>query len=232
MGAARTVTASVLLTTEAGLAVLGVLAHYGFTAEYGDITDSTLGGLGSGFAHGIGVMALVTVGAAGLIALGVSTRSWMRWSAVVIPGLMVLGMLAVTPAALAHKLDVQYDDTPRCLFDDDMGVGPGALAAEDSQKAFDSIDHVGHFGGGGSSGVGGCSRSSVLTEDVDVLQHYRKALPDAGWRVIEDEADRLLAERAGMAFEVVTCGARRGVVWAGRIDDAHRATCEGPDIAG
>ena len=39
-----------------------------------------------------------------------------------------------------------------------------------------------------------------------MLQHYRKALPDAGWRVTEDEADHLRAERDEMAFEVVTCG--------------------------
>jgi hypothetical protein len=177
-------------------------------------------------------MALVLVGAAGLIALTVATRLWMRLSAVMIPGLMVLGMLVVTPAALGHKLDVQYDATPHCVSTEDMGPGPGAEAEIESQRAFDSINHVGHFGGGGTSGVGGCTRSFVLTEDVDVLQHYRTALAGAGWRVVEDEADRLLAERDGMAFEVVACGARRGAVWAGRIGGSHRATCESPDIAG
>lgn len=232
MGTARTVAAAVLLIVESGLAALGVLVHYGFIAEYGDITDSTLEGFGSGFSNGIGVMALVLVGAAGLIALRVSARLWMRSSAVVIPVLMVLGMLAVTPAALRQKLDVQYDATPQCVFDGDMSVGPGAIAAAESQKVFDSIDHVGHFGGGGSSGVGGCTRSFLLTEDVDVLQHYRKALPDAGWRVTEDETDHLRAERGEMAFEVVTCGGQGGVVWAGRLNDPHGATCESPDIAG
>lgn len=232
MGTARTVTGAVLLTVEAALAALGVLVHYGFIAEYGDITDSTLEGFGSGFSNGIGELALVLVGAVGLIALRVSARLWMRLSAVVIAVLMVLGMLAVTPAALRQKLDTQYDATPQCVFDDDMSVGPGALAAEESQKAFDSIDHVGHFGGGGSSGVGGCTRSFVLTEDVDVLQHYRTALPDAGWRVTEDGADHLRAERDEMAFEVVTCGGHGGVVWAGRINDPHGATCDSPDIAG
>jgi hypothetical protein len=233
MGTARTVTATVLLAVEAGLGALGVLVHYGFIAEYGDVTGSMLEGFGSGFTSGVGVIALVLVGATGLIALSVSLRPWMRWSAVALPVLMVLGMLAVTPAALRHKLDVQYDATPQCVSREDMGPGPGTDAERESQKAFDSIDHVGHFGGGGSSGVGGCSRSYVLTEDVDVLRHYRGALPDAGWRVTEDGADRLRAERAGMAFEVVTCGSRDGVVWAGSVDDArHGATCESPEIAG
>lgn len=232
MGAARTYAAAALLLVEAGLAVLGVLVHFGFTTEYGDITDSTLEGFGWGFSSGIGVMALVLVGAAGLIALRVSVRPWMRWAAAAIPVLMVLGMLAATPAALREKLHTQYDATPQCISEEDMGPGPGTDAEEESQKAFDSIDHVGHFGGGGSSGVGGCTRSFVLTKDVDVLQHYRRALPDAGWRVTEDEADHLRAERDEMAFEVVTCGDRGGVVWAGVIRAPHRATCDSPDIAG
>jgi hypothetical protein len=232
MGAARTYAAAGLLLVEAGLAVLGVLIHFGFTAEYGDITDSTLEGFGWGFSSGIGVMALVLVGAAGLIALRVSVRPWMRWAAAAIPVLMVLGMLAATPAALREKLHTQYDATPQCISEEDMGPGPGTDAEEESQKAFDSIDHVGHFGGGGSSGVGGCTRSFVLTEDVDVLQHYRRALPAAGWRVAEDEADHLRAERGDMAFEVISCGDRRGIVWAGRIDDRFGATCDGSATVG
>jgi hypothetical protein len=94
-----------------------------------------------------------------------------------------------------------------------------------SATAFESIEHVGHFGGGGGSGVGGCDRPFVLTQDVDVLQHYRVALPEAGWQVIEDGRHHLHAERDGMAFEVITCG-RSGVVWAGRDGDGGGARCD------
>lgn len=221
----RTVTAAGLLAVEAGLAVLGVLVHYGLTAEYGDVTDSALEGLSSGFSAGTGAIALVLVGLAGLVAVLVSSQPWMRLTAVAIPVLMVIGMLAVTPAALREKLEVQYDATPQCVSDEDMGPGPGSRAARESQQAFESIEHVGYFGGGGASGVGGCDRSFVLTEDVDVLQHYRAALRDAGWRVVEDDAHNLRAERDGMAFEVVSCE-RGGVVWAGRVGDGGGARCD------
>ena len=210
MRATRTAAAAALLLVEAGIAVLGVIVHYGLTAEYGDITDTALEGLRSGI---VGV-ALVLVGLAALVAALVSSKLWMRLAAVVIPAVMVVGMLVVTPAALREKLEVQYDATPQCVPDEDMGPGPGSRAARESQRAFDSIKHVGQFGGGGGSGVGGCDRSFVLTEDVDVLQHYRVALAEAGWRLVEDDAHQLRAERDGMAFEVVTCD-RGGVVWAG-----------------
>jgi hypothetical protein len=221
----RTATAAGLLAVEAGLAVLGVLVHYGLTAEYGDVTDSALEGLRSGFSAGTGALALVLVGLVGLVAMLVSSQPWMRLTAVAIPVLMVIGMLAVTPAALREKLEVQYDATPQCVPDEDMGPGPGSRAARESQQAFESIEHVGYFGGGGASGVGGCDRSFVLTEDVDVVQHYRAALRDAGWRVVENDAHHLRAERSGMAFEVVSC-ARGGVVWAGRVGDGGRARCD------
>ena len=224
MSKLRTATAAGLLAVEAGLAGLGVLFHYGLTAEYGDVTDSALDGWRSGFTVGIGGVALVLVGVAALAALLVSPRSWMRLTAAGLPLLMVLGMLAVTPAALRQKLDVQYDDTPQCVSEEDMGPGPGARAARQSQAAFDSIEHIGYFGGGGASGVGGCDRSFELTEDVDVLQHYRAALRRAGWRVVEDDAHHLRAERRGTAFEVATCE-RGGVAWAGSVGDSGGVQC-------
>jgi hypothetical protein len=105
-----------------------------------------------------------------------------------------------------------------------MGFGPDADAANESDQAFESIDHVGHFSRGGGSGVVGCDRQFVLTEDVDVLQHYRTALPGAGWRVVEDDTRHVRAEREGMAFEVVVCRLG-GVVWAGRTESGGGARC-------
>jgi hypothetical protein len=218
MGITRGAVAATVLASETVVAVLVVGAHYAFTAEYGDVTDSTLEAMASGLATGVGGVGLVVVATAGLVALSVSVRRWMRLVAVLVPVLMVLGMAAATPAALQRKLEVQYDAIPQCVSGEDMGPGPGTTAEQESQQAFDSIEHVGDFGGGGSSGVGGCARSFVLTEDVDVLGHYRAALPRAGWRVVEDDDRHLRAEREGMAFEVVTCD-RGGVVWAGRVGD-------------
>ncbi|MBE4719009.1 hypothetical protein [Pseudarthrobacter sp. AB1] len=72
-----------------------------------------------------------------------------------------------------------------------------AAADRESQRAFDSIEHIGYFSGGGMSGVGGCTRGFVLSGDVDVLQRYRAALPAAGWEVVEDDGRHLPAQLDG-----------------------------------
>lgn len=223
MGTSRTAAAG-LLVVEAGIAAAGVLVHYGVTAEYGDVTASAVDGWTWGFTAGTGGVALVLVGVPGLAAVVASSRLWMRLAALGIPALMALGMLAVTPAALREKLDVQYSATPQCLSTQDTGHGPGSRAGRDSQAAFESIEHVGLFSGGGASGVGGCDRAFVTTGDADVLDHYRTVLPVAGWRIAEDQGHRLRAERDGQAFEVAVCG-RGGVVWAGSVAEASRAGC-------
>lgn len=224
MTTARTATATGLLVLETGLAVMGVVVHHGLTAEYGDASASAFEEWTGAFTAGVSGIALVVLVAAALIVLVVSSRAWMRLTAAVIPVLMVLGMLAVTPAALRQKLDVQYGVAPQCLSEE-AGPGPGSRAARDSQRAFESIDHVGHFAGGGGSGVGGCDRSFILTDDVDVIGHYRAALPAAHWRVVESRTGHLRAERDGMAFEVAECG-RGGVVWAGTVADRNGARCD------
>ena len=213
-----------MLALAAGLAVLGIYVHYEFTTGYGDVTDEWWR---QAFSGGIGGVALGLVGLVALVALVLSSTRRLRLAAVAIPVLMLVGMLAVTPLALQHKLEDSYNATPQCVSTSPEVVGPGPAlpAARESQRAFESIEHVGHFGGGGGSGVGGCERPFVLTEEVDVLQHYRTALPEAGWRVVEDDAEHLRAERDGMAFEVVTCDDEYeigGVVWAGRDSDAGR----------
>ena len=224
MRISRTGVAAGLLAVGAGLAVLGVVLHHDVTAMYCDISRSGPQEFARSLTGGLGVLPLVLVGVVSLIAASVSPRPWMRLVAVAIPVVTAVGMFAVTTPALREKLESQYDATPRCV-DDDTGPGPGARAAQESQRAFESIEHVGHFGGGGSSGVGGCDRSFVLVEEVDVLRHYRSALPAAGWRVVEEDGDRLRAEREGMAFELVTCD-HGGAVWAGGDGDRGSARCD------
>jgi hypothetical protein len=213
-----------LLVGEAGLAALGVLFHYGLTVEYGDVTHSALEGLSAGFTAGVNGIALVLVGVFAVCTLLVARGRGMRLTAMAVPVLMVLGMLAVTPAALREKLAVQYDATPHCVSEEHPWSGPGGRAARESQRSLDSIEHVGQFGGGGGSGLGGCDRTFVMTTEVDVLQHYRGALRRAGWQVVQDEEHRLRAERQGSAVEVTTCG-RGGVVWAGSVGDSGGAQC-------
>ena len=160
MGRTRSTAAAGALVVEAGLAVLGVLFQYGFTAEYADVTDSAVEVWRSEFSSsGIGGLALALVLVAAFVASSLTAQRWARLAAVAIPLLMVVGMLAVTPAALREKLAVQYDATPQCVSAEEMGPSPASRAARESQQAFESVEHVGHFGGG-SSGVGGCDRRS------------------------------------------------------------------------
>jgi hypothetical protein len=227
----------VLLVIAIAVAAFGVSVHHDFLAMYGDITDSAIEGLFSSFFAGVGVILLPAVILPAAAAALVAPTRWMRLIAFAIPVVMVLAMLAVTPSALDSKRGTQFTSSPQCLDDDiDLkdGVhtgGPGVDAIRDSQEAFDSLDHVGYFGGGGASGVDGCDRAFLLTEQTDVLGHYRAALPAAGWTIVEDDGQGLRAERDAMAFEVVTCD-QGGVVWAGPRELEGRARCDGGDIVG
>jgi hypothetical protein len=176
---------------------------------------------------GLGVAALILVALVAGLAYWLSPDRWMRGTAVAIPVLMLLGVVAVTPSALGKKSE-QYAVVPQCLSQGG-GMAPAAeRAVQQAQQAFESIEHTGRFGGGGSTGLDGCERRLEAEDDVDVLQHYRVALLQAGWRVVTDDGSHLRAERDGMAFEVLPCPGG-GVVWAGsdavtagsRCDSAH-----------
>lgn len=220
----NTKVALAVLAVETALAVLAIFFHYSLTAEYGDVTASTLQSLTSALKGGLG-LAIAVVAGLGIGAFMLSPQTWVRVAAAAIPVLMVLVVLALTPVALATKLEQQYEATPQCRWQEDDGAGPGMDAARKSQRALDSIEHIGYFGGGGATGVGGCDRPLVILDDVDVLQHYRTALPDAGWQVVIDDGQRLRAEREDMAFEVLMCTKRAGGVWAGDITDDGSAQC-------
>lgn len=210
----RRIGASVLLVIAAGLAVLGASTHYSLAAEYGMV--------------GLGGPAVILVVLIAGLAFWLSSDRWMRWTAVAISVLMLVATLAVTPLALGKKSE-QYDAVPQCASPDSGGMAPDAQrAVQQAQQAFESIEHVGRFGGGGRMGLDGCERRAEVGADVDLLQHYRAALPEAGWRIVTDEASHLRAERDGMAFEVIPCPGG-GLVWAGsdavvagsRCDSAH-----------
>lgn len=211
----RAVSVAVLLVVEAGLALLAVLVHSGFMSVYGRVADTAFEGLTWGLTAGPSGMALGLVAVVAVAGLVLSPRLWMRLTAVAIPVAMLLVMLAVTPLALGQKIG-KYDSSPQCVME---GTDePMASADRESQRAFDSIKHIGLYTGGGMSGVGGCSRGFAISEDVDVLQHYRAALPEAGWEVVEDDGRHLRAHHEGLAFEVMPCPGG-GIVWAGSEDE-------------
>ena len=213
MSNARSVGSLVLLAVEGGLAVLGGLVAFGLTAEYGVIGASR----NETFADAmeIGVIALVVVGAVGLVAATVGRSSLVTAVAAAIPVLMVLGIWLTGPLALDEKLDVQYDASPQCL-DEEMTTGPGADGARAAQETFDAIDHVGWFGGGGGSGMDGCDRTLTLLEETDVVGHYRDVLTADGWTVVEDGPGLLRAEKGPTAFEVTGRGSE-WTVWTGPV---------------
>jgi hypothetical protein len=224
----RAVSAVVLLVIGAGLATLAVLVHYEFMKVYGDVTGTAFEGLAWGLTAGPSGLALGLVAIVVMIGFMLSTRRWMRLTAAAIPVLMLIGMFAVTPSALGQRLEVQFGSTPQCVTE---GTNePMATADRESQQAFDSVSHIGHFSGGGMSGVGGCTRWFKLSGDVDVLQHYRAALPAAGWEVVEDDGRHLRAHLNGKAFDVMPCPGG-GVIWAGSDDEPSYGQGR-PELAG
>ena len=89
--AGRVVSAAVLLVIGAGLALLAVLVHYGFMAMYGGVTDTAFEGFTWGLTSGPSGLALGLVAVVAVIGLVLSTRRWMRLTAVAIPVLMLIG---------------------------------------------------------------------------------------------------------------------------------------------
>ena len=111
-----------------------------------------------------------------------------------------------------------------------MGPSPYLRASRESARAYKSIEHVVQCDG---SGIGGCNVDFVVTEDdVDVLEHHRTALADAGWRVVEDNGGHLRAERGRMAFELALCRGDGGEVWAGRDAPGGEAHCHDDGMVG
>ena len=219
----RVVSVEVLPAVEARLALLAVLVHYEFMRVYGTVTDTAFEGFMWGLTAGPSGFALGLVAVVAIFCVAHSTQLWMRLTAVAIPVLMLLGMLAVTPAALQRKTEAQFGSAPHCVIE---GTDePMASADREAQRVFDSIGHIGLFNGGGVSRVGGCERRLVFAEVIDVLQHYRAALPAAGRDVVEDDARHLWARRDGLAFEVMPCSDGGDVVWAG--SEENRAFGQG-----
>jgi hypothetical protein len=139
----RAVFAGVFLAVEAGLAVLGVLVHYAFTAEYGNVTDTALEGLTWGLTAGLSGVALIMVVVVAVLPVALSPRPWMRVTAVAIPVLVLLTMLALTPAALQQKIQMQSGSASAGVSEG-LG-GPAVTAVDGFRRALDSTERIGCF---------------------------------------------------------------------------------------
>src|SRR5687767_7081846 len=111
----RAVSATVLLVIGAGLASLAVLVHYEFMRIYGDVAGTAFEGFTWGLTAGPSGLAFGLVAVAAIIGFMLSTRRWMRLTAMAIPVLMLVGMFTVTPSALGQKLEAQYGSNPQCV---------------------------------------------------------------------------------------------------------------------
>lgn len=126
MGFIRTAATATLLVVEAGLVALGVDLHYGMTAVYGDASGSVLQEFRAAFSPaGVSGIAVAVVLLVALIAAVVAPCGWTRLTAIVLPVLMVLGMLAVTPAALREKAG-ECSGRAQCLWSAEATPGQGA----------------------------------------------------------------------------------------------------------
>lgn len=215
MAAARINIVVPLLVLEAGLAVVATVFYSALTAEYGDVTASALENFRSGLGAGFVTAGIVPGGAIALRGRAVVAALGAGDSAGD-PGVDADRHARRHPSGTGQAMETRFGSAPHCLRGLEGGLGPGPDAMREAQRVFDSIEHVGYFSGGASGGVSGCEEGFVVLDDVDVLQHYRTALVDAGWQVIEDDGHRLRAQREGIAFEVVMCDSGHGGVWAGR----------------
>jgi hypothetical protein len=192
--------AVVLLVLTVALASLVVDISYGLALEYGDtaapdgrIAARSLRDWGMGVGLVVGLAGWVVVAARrsrGRRAMTVGAAVAVAVTLVGVPGGAVLGV--------HQKLDA-YPDLPSCT--DGFRTGPAVPVVRAAQAGFAELDHPGPFGGGGSSGVDGCSTQLMVDGDVDVPGRYRGTLTDNGWWISHATPDLVAATRNGQGFE-------------------------------
>lgn len=119
----RPVATATLLTIEVVLAIIAVLLHYAFIAEYGIVTDTALQGLTWGLTSGLSGMAIGIVAVFAVATLLVSSKRSTRIASMVVLALTLIAMFAVTPVALQQKIDARQGSTQQYA-----GAGLDSLA--------------------------------------------------------------------------------------------------------
>lgn len=117
----RPVATATLLTIEVVLAIVAVMLHYAFIAEYGIVTDTAFQGLIWGLTSGLSGMAIGIVAVVAIATLVVSTKRSTRIASMAVLALTLIAMFAVTPMALQQKTDAQQGSTQQYV-----GEGSGS----------------------------------------------------------------------------------------------------------
>ena len=205
-----------LLAVTALVGLLVVAISYALAREYADVRaeDSTVA-LGALRDWTPGLLLVTVLGAfVALTARGSRGRRALTLAA----ASSVLLTLVAVPASAVVGVHRKYDAMPRVpACTEGFTGGPAVPVVMAAQDAFDELDHPGPFGGGGTSGLDGCTSQLMARADVDVVAAYRRALPAAGWRLGTVRPDRVAATRDGQRF---TASQRRDQVWWVRIGPA------------
>lgn len=107
----RPVATTTLLAIEVALAIVAVVLHYAFIAEYGIVTDTAFQGLIWGLTSGLSGMAIAVVAVVAVATLVVSPKRSTRIASMAVLTLTLIAMFAVTPVALQQKIDAQQGST-------------------------------------------------------------------------------------------------------------------------
>lgn len=199
----------VVLALAATVATLTIVVTSAFLAEYGTTSGSAREGAGDGL-KGAAIPLLVILALA-VVAFVSGRRSVpVRLLSVAVVPLAVAGVLAAGAQAAVSKYD-DLDRIPDCVPAEAIG-GPAETMLRDVQQAFADLEHPGRFSGGGSTGIGGCSRFVPTVTYDEAAAHYRDALPAAGWDVTVDEDARLTARRDDLVFLLVDDRPESGMV--------------------
>lgn len=105
----RPVATATLLAIEVVLAIVAVMLHYAFIAEYGIVTDTAFQGLIWGLTSGLSGLAIGIVAVFAVATLLVSPKRSTRIASMAVLALTLIAMFAVTPVALQQKIDAQQD---------------------------------------------------------------------------------------------------------------------------
>ena len=193
---------SVLIFTLLGSAVLTLFVA-GFLREYAETWRS-------GAVQGL-QLALVPAAVLVVLALASAAALRTRLAAGLLGGVVVLALAG--PAVAGHVAtgakEAALPRTARCVIEGQVYLEEGNPSEEKAQSdvaraqaALDGLDHPAPFLGGGGSGIGWCGQSLAMADLPAALAFYREELPSAGWTIVQDNDERLVATSGGLTLTV------------------------------
>lgn len=193
--------ASVLLLALGALVVAGsVSAGYGMVAEYGPTNGSLRDGAVAALELGLLPLLLGAAMCAAAYAVARGSRT-VRGLAVGVVALALPSLLVAGAAGAQTKLD-RLPTSLVCLQEDEPFPAPVAGMLRQVQEEMERLDHPARFSGGGSTGYAGCGQQLLDLDFADAAAHYRAELPANGWRITDDSARTLRAERGTLVLRL------------------------------